>query len=317
MNPDNGDGLRNNITNNQITGGASILIADDNENFLALITRRVEKMGHRVVAVTDGSKAIEAIKNDKFDLLILDMQMPGVSGLDVIQSTQKYAPDLAIIVITGHGSIENAVEALRYRVFDYLTKPLESLKVFEITVHRALNQVHQSKENARLLEEIQHMAEFDPLTGLYNRHRMNSELVKEIEHAKRLKHPLSLMMVDIDGMKRINDTLGHVIGDEVLSLVGQVLKKDIRTIDIAFRFGGDEFLVINPGINGKEARVLACRIFDNIRELDFVDVDISISIGIAQWNESYLGADDFVQAADHAMYQSKNSVDQFVTVINE
>jgi len=204
MNPDNGVGLRNNKTNNQITGGASILITDDNEDFLALITRRVEKMGHRVVAVTDGSKAIEAIMNDKFDLLILDMQMPGVSGLDVIQSTQKYSPDLAIIVITGHGSIENAVEALRYRVFDYLTKPLESLKVFEITVHRALNQVHQAKVNARLLEEIQHMAEFDPLTGLYNRHRMKSELVKEIEHAKRLKHPLPLMMVDIDGMKRIN-----------------------------------------------------------------------------------------------------------------
>lgn len=307
--------MGSNKINNQITGGASILIADDNEDFLALLTRRVEKMGHLVVAATDGRKAIEALKNRKFDLLIIDLQMPDMSGLDVIKSTQKYAPDLTIIIITGHGSIENAVEALRYRVFDYLTKPLESLKVFEITVYRALNQVHQEKENARLLEDIQYMAEIDSLTGLYNRHRMNDELEKEIEYAKRLKHPLSLMMVDVDGMKRINDTLGHVVGDEVLSLVGHVLKTHTRTIDISFRYGGDEFLIINPGMTGKEAKVVAARIFENIQNLKIEDVDILVSIGIAQWKETYHLAEDLVRAADHAMYQSKKSVDRYVTVI--
>lgn len=307
--------MGSNKINNQITVGASILIADDNEDFLALLTRRVEKMGHLVVAATDGRKAIEALKNRKFDLLIIDLQMPDMSGLDVIKSTQKYAPDLTIIIITGHGSIENAVEALRYRVFDYLTKPLESLKVFEITVYRALNQVHQEKENARLLEDIQYMAEIDSLTGLYNRHRMNDELEKEIEYAKRLKHPLSLMMVDVDGMKRINDTLGHVVGDEVLSLVGHVLKTHTRTIDISFRYGGDEFLIINPGMTGKEAKVVAARIFENIQNLKIEDVDILVSIGIAQWKETYHLAEDLVRAADHAMYQSKKSVDRYVTVI--
>lgn len=307
--------MGSNKINNQITGGASILIADDNEDFLALLTRRVEKMGHLVVAATDGRKAIEALKNRKFDLLIIDLQMPDMSGLDVIKSTQKYAPDLTIIIITGHGSIENAVEALRYRVFDYLTKPLESLKVFEITVYRALNQVHQEKENARLLEDIQYMAEIDSLTGLYNRHRMNDELEKEIEYAKRLKHPLSLMMVDVDGMKRINDTLGHVVGDEVLSLVGHVLKTHTRTIDISFRYGGDEFLIINPGMTGKEAKVVAARIIENIQNLKIEDVDILVSIGIAQWKETYHLAEDLVRAADHAMYQSKKSVDRYVTVI--
>lgn len=307
--------MGSNKINNQITGGASILIADDNEDFLALLTRRVEKMGHLVVAASDGRKAIEALKNRKFDLLIIDLQMPDMSGLDVIKSTQKYAPDLTIIIITGHGSIENAVEALRYRVFDYLTKPLESLKVFEITVYRALNQVHQEKENARLLEDIQYMAEIDSLTGLYNRHRMNDELEKEIEYAKRLKHPLSLMMVDVDGMKRINDTLGHVVGDEVLSLVGHVLKTHTRTIDISFRYGGDEFLIINPGMTGKEAKVVAARIFENIQNLKIEDVDILVSIGIAQWKETYHLAEDLVRAADHAMYQSKKSVDRYVTVI--
>lgn len=307
--------MGSNKINNQITVGASILIADDNEDFLALLTRRVEKMGHLVVAASDGRKAIEALKNRKFDLLIIDLQMPDMSGLDVIKSTQKYAPDLTIIIITGHGSIENAVEALRYRVFDYLTKPLESLKVFEITVYRALNQVHQEKENARLLEDIQYMAEIDSLTGLYNRHRMNDELEKEIEYAKRLKHPLSLMMVDVDGMKRINDTLGHVVGDEVLSLVGHVLKTHTRTIDISFRYGGDEFLIINPGMTGKEAKVVAARIFENIQNLKIEDVDILVSIGIAQWKETYHLAEDLVRAADHAMYQSKKSVDRYVTVI--
>jgi len=301
--------------NNKTTGGGSILIADDNEDFLALLTRRVEKMGHFVVAVTDGTKAIEALKNNKFDLLIIDMQMPDMSGLDVIQTTQKYDPDLTIIIITGHGSIENAVEALRYRVFDYLTKPLESLKVFEITVYRALNQIYQEKVNARLLEEIQYMAEIDSLTGLYNRHRMNNELEKEIEYAKRLSHPLSLMMIDIDGMKQINDSLGHVVGDEVLSMVGQALKTNTRTIDIAFRYGGDEFLIINPGMSKKEAKVVAARIFESIKKLKIEDVDILVSIGVAQWNKTYDLAEDLVRAADHAMYQSKNSVDQYVTVI--
>jgi len=304
-----------NTTNTQNTGGASILIADDNEDFLALLTRRVEKMGHLVVAVTDGHNAIEALKSKNFDLLIIDLQLPDMSGLDVIKSTQKYDPDLTIIIITGHGSIENAVEALRYRVFDYLTKPLESLKVFEITVYRALNQIHQEKENARLLEEIQYMAEIDSLTGLYNRHRMNDDLVKEIEYAKRLMHPLTLMMVDVDGMKRINDTLGHVVGDEVLNLIGQVIKTNTRSIDTAFRYGGDEFLVINPGMSIKEAKVVAARIFENIRNLKIEDIDILVSIGIAQWKETQQLAEDLVRAADHAMYLSKNSVDQYITAI--
>ena len=307
-------GVGNKKITNQFKSGANILIADDNEDFLALLTRRVKKIGHHAVAVTDGSKAIEALKKEKFDLMIIDLKMPGISGLDVIEATKKYAPNLTIIIITGYGSIENAVEALRYRVFDYLTKPLESLKVFEITVYRALNQVNQEKENSRLLDEIQYMAEKDSLTGLYNRHRMNEELVKEVERAKRLNHPVSLMMIDLDDMKGINDSLGHVVGDEALRFVGHEIEANIRSIDTAFRYGGDEFLVILPGLDGQEAKEFAFRIFKKIRNLEIGKTNLLVSVGIAQWNENYQSVDDLVRAADKALYHSKNSVDQYVTV---
>lgn len=293
---------------------ANILVADDDEAFREILERRLVRMGHTVSGVGDGTEAIKRLREEEFDLLILDLNMPGEHGLEVIRTIQQNSPDLQTIVITGFGSIESAVEALRYRVFDYLTKPLESLVVFEIAVNRALNLVFQKRENASLMRRIQYLAETDPLTGLYNRHKMYVVLDYEVERAKNFDHPLTLIMMDLDGLKETNDTLGHPIGDEIISTVGRVVRNMKRSVDYAFRFGGDEFLMLLPMTKAAEGEVIAERIFEQLSKKEVGGQKISISMGIVEWDNIFKSEKEMIQAVDQALYESKRNQNQKITL---
>jgi diguanylate cyclase (GGDEF)-like protein len=287
--------------------GARVLIADDDPSFRKMLARRVLKMGLSVVEVENGDQAIEAIQNSSFDLILVDLSMPGKNGLEVVQNALQLDPMVPAVVITGTGSYETALEALRSRVFDYMTKPLESLSAFELTVSRALKHGFLARDNARTFARAQQQATTDPLTGISNRHKLKECLETEVARARRYRRALSILLMDLDGLKSINDTCGHPAGDEALQHVARSLVWELRKTDIPGRYGGDEFLVLLPETDAVHAVSVAKRVLARVRSCHVADRAITVSIGIAQLGGRCRTANDLILAADRALYSSKRS----------
>ncbi len=284
-----------------------ILIAEDDPDYLQILSRRASRMGLDVHQASNGQQAIEAVNESEFDALVLDLYMPEHTGLEVIDAARKIDPDIQALILTGSASVETAVEALRAGVYDYLTKPLDSMTSFELALSRALERRYLVKENKRLFEEIQRLAVTDSLTGLYNRHKLQDSIDTEVERAKRYNRPLSIIMIDMDKLKVINDTSGHAAGDEALKLVAKSIQRSIRKVDMGTRFGGDEFIVLLPEADCEEAAAVAKRIRDAILEVEFEAGKLSVSMGVVQWHPGFDASKDFVHAADEAMYLAKRS----------
>ncbi len=284
-----------------------ILIADDDKDFRRILVRRAQEMGLEVTEVGDGEQAIMALKTGSFDLMLLDLWMPKCSGLEVFQAAQEIDPELQAIVLTGSATLETAVEALRCGVYDYLTKPLDSLAELELAIKRALAHRRLLQENARLFAEVQRLAITDPLTGLFNRRKLDEMLTVEVERAHRYNRPLSLIMLDMDGMKSLNDQYGHPAGDEALMLVAEKIRKQIRSVDLPTRYGGDEFVILLPEADLAAARSVAKRICAKITSTSFHGEFLSVSAGVAQWSADFPKATQFLKVADQAMYQAKRA----------
>jgi diguanylate cyclase (GGDEF)-like protein len=285
----------------------TVLIADDDPDFRSLLVRRAKKMGLEVVEVEDGDQAINALEKKSFDVLVADLYMPGRTGLEVIHAAQRIDQELETIVLTGSASVETAIEALRAGVYDYLTKPLESLTVFEMTLTRALERRYLIRENERLFKEIQRLAVTDQLTGLFNRRKLMETLEVEVERAQRYGRPLSLIMVDLDNLKGINDTYGHAAGDEVIRIVSGAIQNHVRRVDLPTRIGGDEFLVLLPEADLEMATLVANRVCTQIINSPYQSTKISVSIGIGQWRDEFDSVTGFLHAVDKTLYQAKRA----------
>ncbi len=173
------------------------------------------------------------------------------------------------------------------------------------------NQVAIALENIRLYEEIQQIAIRDALTGLYNRRGLFEVAEREIDRALRYQRPLSLCLLDIDHFKQVNDTYGHLVGDEVLVRLAQILNHKIRTIDVAGRYGGEEFILLAVENDIESAGKLAerlCKFISGRPMSSSVEgVSITVSIGVVQMSESICDLTSLIQAADQALYLAKNS----------
>ena len=293
----------------------TILIAEDDPDYRQILSRRASRMGLDVHQAANGQEAIDAVNEREFDALVLDLYMPERTGLEVIDAARKIDPDIQALILTGSASVETAVEALRAGVYDYLTKPLESMTSFELALSRALERRYLVKENKRLFEEIQRLAVTDALTGLYNRHKLQDSLETEVERAKRYSRPLSIIMIDMDKLKALNDTFGHAAGDVALKLVAKSIQRSIRKVDLGTRFGGDEFIILLPEADRDEAAAVAKRIREAISTIEFESGKLSVSMGVVQWHVGFDTSKDFVHAADDAMYLAKRSEGERIHVL--
>jgi two-component system, cell cycle response regulator len=284
-----------------------VLIADDDDDFRALLVRRSARIGLEVHEVRDGPLAIEALRASAYDVLVVDLYMPGSTGLQVVQEARRIDPDLQSIILTASATLETALEALRAGVYDYLLKPLESVAVFELALTRALEHRLLIRENQRLFAEVQRLAVTDPVTGLYNRHKLNETLELEVERAHRYRRPLALIMIDLDRLKDINDTYGHPAGDEALRTVAAAIRSQVRRVDLATRYGGDEFVIVLPEATELDALTIAQRIEVVIRAQTADPWKVSASFGVAACGEGVANGEELIARADGALYANKRA----------
>jgi len=285
--------------------GGRILIADDDTDFRSVLVRRARRMGLEVVEAGDGPEARRLLDGQAYDALVVDLYMPGATGLEVVEHAQRLDPNIQAIVLTASASVETAVEALRAGVYDYISKPFESMAAFELALTRALEHRRLIEENARLFAEVQRLAVTDPVTGLFNRHKLNEFLELEVERARRYGRPLSLIMLDIDDMKKFNDTFGHPAGDEALRRVAQAIRSQVRRVDLPTRYGGDEFLIVLPEAKAEEAQAISMRIGIEIGKGSFDGARLSASAGVSVWKAEFATAEDFVRDVDQSLYRDK------------
>ncbi len=294
-----------------------ILIVDDETAIREQISEYLAAFGLQSDTAANAEEALVMLKNKQYDVVITDIKMPGMDGLALTDIIKKnYAAD--VIVITGYDKNYSYEDAVKLGASDFVFKPVR-LEELLLRLRRVFKERRMAKERARILEKLQKLAVTDGLTKLYNARRFYYTIELEMNRSNRYNHPLGLLMLDIDDFKLYNDTYGHLEGDKVLVAIGKAITSILRTMDSAYRYGGEEFTVLLPETNIEEAATVAQRIRAEIESLQFFPepgepVSISVSIGVTQYKPEEDAA-SFVQRADKAMYISKNRGKNRVTAL--
>ncbi len=299
-----------------------ILIADDDLTSRTMLAAVLKKSGHEVVATSNGAEAWEVMQHpDAPPLAILDWMMPMMDGPEVlrqIRALERDQPSTEIaprptdrpylIMLTSRGEKDDIIAGLNAGADDYLAKPFHPGELrARVEVGRRLLEMQAELLAAR--DALAFEATHDPLTGIYNRRAIEVALHRELSREQRNHEGLAVAICDIDKFKNVNDTYGHLVGDDVLCGFVDLLGSRLREYDLLGRFGGEEFLVIAPGIKdsdiGKLFEALRKTVADTPISTRDGDVNISISIGVRTVQENDT-MDTVLAAADTALYQAKS-----------
>jgi two-component system cell cycle response regulator len=282
---------------------ARILIIDDIPDTVDIVQRLFESEGHEVFTASTGEEGVRKATQAKPDVILLDINLPGIDGNTALRKIKKESPDQSVVMLTAYATVDNAIQALKQGASDFVKKPFEMDHLVHI-VNRCIEKSRIVREKERLEEEVRRLSITDDLTGLYNHRYFYTKLEEEAIRAKRQKIPLSLMMFDLDNFKKYNDTHGHIEGDKVLEKVGTIVVQCIRQkVDSGHRYGGDEFAVILIGVKADRASEIAERLRGLVENANLGG--ITVSIGLAEY-DSDVDIEDFVKSADNAMYTAKS-----------
>lgn len=287
---------------------ATILIADDSLVIRAVVRAGLETEDYAVIEADDGFTAIEQTRKYRPDVILLDIEMPGLDGHQVLAQLKADAElrNIPVVFLTSRTSMKDVIAGLRAGAQDYLKKPFEPAELLA----RVGSAVHVKQLQDQLWQrnaELDRMSRTDSLTGLYNRWHLEEELHNQRTSANRHRDPLSVILLDIDHFKKINDTYGHPAGDLVLCEFACRLTEGLRAGDIAGRWGGEEFLVILPRTDLTSAVDVAERIRAATAATTISaagqQITVTVSGGCAVGPTQDPGA--LIQTADTHLYQAK------------
>ena len=242
---------------------AGILVVDDDPVVRELVADAIAEAGFEVDVCGDGVEALRKNAAKAYDLIVTDMRLPGLDGLSLIRNLKAGKSGTDVIVITGYGSIDNAVQCMKAGALEYLIKPL-SVDHIQMAVRKAVEH-RELKRRAQEREFYKELSYIDALTGIHNRRYFDEALCAETQKSMRHGLSLVLVMIDIDDFKIYNDCNGHQKGDEALAKMAQLFKSACRGYDIVARYGGDEFAIVFPGASKENAIELSSRIMNEVR----------------------------------------------------
>jgi two-component system cell cycle response regulator len=294
-----------------------ILIVDDDLSIRNTMQEYINNAGFASQTASTAEEALELIKINKYAVVITDIRLPGMGGLELTKVIKK-ANGSDVIVVTGYSDDYSYEEAINIGASDFVIKPVR-LEELLLRLRRVLKERQLGTERTRMMEKLQKLAITDGLTKLYNSRSFYTQLELEVDRFNRYKHPLALLLLDIDNFKEYNDSYGHLEGDKVLVRFSQIIKSCLRANDSAYRYGGEEFTVILPETTGDEAKTVAQRIRASLEAEKYKPVPgkvarITISIGVTQcYPKEELST--FIRRADKAMYLSKENGRNRVSVL--
>ncbi len=284
-----------------------ILIVEDDTAIRDSMYDFFTKSGYNTLGAASAEEALGILKTGSIHIVITDIMLPGKNGLQLTHEIKKKY-DIDVIVMTGYSDDYSYEEAINKGASDFVFKPFRFEELL-LRLKRVLKERRLTKERNRILSKLENLAITDGLTKLYNLRHFYNLLEIEIDRCIRYGHPLALLLLDIDNFKVYNDSYGHLEGDKVLIKLGQIINSCLRTMDSAFRYGGEEFTIILPETTAEEANNVASRIktaveFENFFPEPENVVTITISIGVTEYsNKEPLSK--FIKRADQAMYLSK------------
>lgn len=287
-----------------------VLLADDDDFYRYAIQKALEKWGYEVVSVSDGSEAFRMLQSDnRPNLAILDWMMPGMDGVNVCCRLRALnnAPYVYILLATTRDRKIDMITGLEAQADDYLVKPFD-LRELRVRLQAGQRIVDMQAALASKQQELSHKATHDSLTGIWNRSAALDVLDREADCAQRTKTPLCLALADIDHFKTINDTYGHVAGDSVLIEVARRMQTAVRHYDTIGRYGGEEFIIVMPGVDWRRAYNMAERLRIQVAKEPYhvmdQEVNVTLSVGVAIDNEPG-DPNALLRAADDALYRAK------------
>jgi len=306
-----------------IMGPAEALALDATERGLLLLVdherRSAERIvralspHHDVIRMNEPGEALAMAREEKIDLMIVGLGLGGFDGLRLCSRARSHerTRNLPILLIADPEDRPKVLRGLELGVNDYLTRPIDRNELLA----RVRTNIRQKRHADRLRRSVQQsieMALYDALTGLNNRRSLERRLPAMIETARQRGAPLTMMVLGIDHFKRVNDTHGHAVGDLVLKGFAAQLQEIVRGGDLLCRLGGEEFVVVMPGVDVNQAARIAERARRTAESREFAleatagSVSVTVSIGVAEWREQWDSA-ELYRRADRALYLSKSA----------
>ena len=290
-----------------------ILVVDDDPLTLHMVVYRLRQWGHEVISCADGESAWKVLADGMVpNVAILDWMMPGMNGPELCQKIRSKmdCPYVYIVLLTGKNNQEDLIAGLDAGADDYLTKPFH-LGELEARLRAGKRIVDLQNELIAARETLRIQAMQDSLTQILNHGAILDALLSEINRSHREYQSLSLIMADLDGFKKVNDSYGHVMGDQVLIEVARRMRNCLRSYDAIGRYGGEEFLIVLPNSDDLQALRLAERIRLAVSSEPFrfhnIDLTVTVSQGVTTWNEPHpIPVEQLIQAADRGLYIVKN-----------
>lgn len=287
-----------------------ILVVDDEIESRRLLSIHLKWAGHTVVEAEDGRDGWEKFRSEQTRLVITDWMMPEVDGPELVRRIRANATSgyTYIIMLTALGAKPNVITGLEAGADDYLTKPFESDELMaRVRIGERILNLEESLTASR--QQMEYLALHDGLTNLLNRRALHDHAEAELSRATRNTAPFSVIMLDIDHFKSVNDRFGHAAGDAALRLVASTLTQQLRAYDVVGRWGGEEFMILLPNTALAEARTAAERIREAIEaaRLPVVndgEVQLTASLGVAALTGA-ASVQELTSQADTALYRAK------------
>lgn len=295
-----------------------VLLIEDNEDDAAIVTRVLRDAGYEVIAtrVETARSLRKALADASWDLAIADYTMPSFSGMKALAIIREHGVDLPFIFVSGTIGEDVAVSAMKQGAHDYIIKG--NLARLPPAVERELREAAVRRERTRANERVAYLAYHDPLTDLPNRSLLHDRLQQAIFTSRRENKPTSLLIVDLDGFKEINDAFGHHAGDRVLQQVAARLRRTLRESDTVARLGGDEFALLLPLTDIHGAELTARKVLQDLDQpflLDGRPLVVHGSIGIGSFPAHASSGQELLQRADAAMYTAKSNRSGYVVYV--
>ena len=274
----------------------NLLIVDDEMEVGRRIRDLLVNLGFNADFISNGKHTLEQLRDKKYTFLITDIRMPEVDGIELIKTVRRETPNINIIAMTGYDKNYTYMDVINAGANDFLTKPFK-IDEMEAKIKRILIE-------RKIRDELARLSITDNLTGLFNQRHFYNRLKEEIGRTKRLKHPLSLILLDLDNFKEFNDRYGHLAGDRMLERCGKIIRSHVRAnVDIAFRYGGDEFAIILIEAGHKIAQNIGARLKRGFEEHGR---GVTASMGLATYSRE-MSEKDFVELADRNLFSIKKN----------